>query len=52
MATMGLDEDEAIALMSGAVDFGITQVVDGNWGVHALIGKAIVRSRLGETGVR
>ncbi len=51
MATMGLDEDEAIALMSAAVDFGITQVVDGNWGVHALIGKAIVRSRLGNTSV-
>jgi acetamidase/formamidase len=23
--------------MSIAVDFGITQVVDGNWGVHAII---------------
>ena len=25
--------------MSIAVDFGITQVVDGNWGVHAIIKK-------------
>jgi hypothetical protein len=22
-------------------DFGITQVVDGNWGVHAIIKKAL-----------
>jgi acetamidase/formamidase len=27
--------------MSLGVDFGITQVVDGNWGVHAIIKKAI-----------
>jgi hypothetical protein len=26
--------------MSVAVDFRITQVVDGNWGVHAIIKKA------------
>jgi acetamidase/formamidase len=25
--------------MSIAVDFGITQVVDGNWGVHAIVRK-------------
>jgi acetamidase/formamidase len=24
-----------------AVDFGVTQVVDGNWGVHAVIRKSI-----------
>ena len=36
-----LDEDEAISLISVAVDFGITQVVDGNWGVHAVIRKSI-----------
>jgi acetamidase/formamidase len=24
-----------------AVDFGVTQVVDGNWGVHAILAKAI-----------
>ena len=41
MATQGLTEDEAISLMSIAVDFGITQVVDGNWGVHAIIKKAL-----------
>jgi hypothetical protein len=26
-----LSEDEAISLMSVAVDFGVTQVVDANW---------------------
>lgn len=41
MTTQGLTEDEAISLMSVAVDFGITQVVDGNWGVHAVIKKGI-----------
>jgi acetamidase/formamidase len=41
MTTKGLSEDEAISLMSIAVDFGITQVVDGNWGVHAVIRKNI-----------
>ncbi|MCS0497674.1 acetamidase/formamidase family protein [Ancylobacter sp. MQZ15Z-1] len=34
-----LDEDEAISLMSVAVDFGVTQVADGNWGVHAKVDK-------------
>ena len=41
MATKGLTEDEAISLMSVAVDFGVTQVVDANWGVHAILKKAI-----------
>ena len=34
-------DDEAITLMSIAVDFGVTQVVDGNWGVHAIIKKSL-----------
>lgn len=41
MTTRNLSEDEAISLMSVAVDFGITQIVDGNWGVHAIIRKAL-----------
>jgi acetamidase/formamidase/AraC-like DNA-binding protein len=41
MTTKGLSEDEAIALMSAAVDFGVTQVVDGNWGVHAILSKRL-----------
>jgi acetamidase/formamidase len=45
MHAKGLTEDEAISLMSVAVDFGITQVVDGNWGVHAVVRKAIFPDR-------
>jgi acetamidase/formamidase/AraC-like DNA-binding protein len=41
MTGRGLSEDEAISLMSVAVDFGISQVVDGNWGVHALLPKRV-----------
>jgi acetamidase/formamidase len=39
MDVFDLIEEETIALMTTAVDFGITQVVDGNWGVHADIDK-------------
>ncbi|HVZ53267.1 MAG TPA: acetamidase/formamidase family protein [Pseudolabrys sp.] len=45
MNARGLTEDEAIALMSAAVDFGVTQVVDGNWGVHAIISKRLFADR-------
>jgi acetamidase/formamidase len=45
MLTQKLTEDEAVALMSVAVDFGVTQVVDGNWGVHAIVKKEIFPSR-------
>ena len=41
MTVRGLSEDEAISLMSVAVDFGVTQVVDGNWGVHAILKKGL-----------
>jgi len=41
MTNKGLSEDEAISLISVAVDFGITQVVDGNLCVHALVRKEI-----------
>jgi acetamidase/formamidase len=41
MSTRHLTEDEANSLLSVAADFGITQVVDGNWGVHAIIKKAL-----------
>jgi acetamidase/formamidase len=41
MNTQNLSEDEAISLMSVGVDFGVTQVVDGNWGVHASVRKSI-----------
>jgi acetamidase/formamidase len=45
MTTQGLNEDEAISLITVACDFGITQVVDGNWGVHAIIKKDIFAGR-------
>jgi acetamidase/formamidase len=41
MTVHRLSEDEAIALMSVAADFGVTQVVDGNWGVHGSIRKNV-----------
>ena len=43
MTTQRLSEDEAIALMSVAADFGVTQVVDANWGVHGTIRKSMFR---------
>lgn len=45
MTAIGLTEDEAISLMSVAVDFGITQVANGNWGVHAVIRKSMFAGR-------
>ena len=41
MENYQLGEDEAISVISLAVDFGITQVADGNWGVHAIIKKKL-----------
>ena len=35
----GFTEDQAITILSTACDFAITQVVDGNWGVHCTIPK-------------
>lgn len=34
-----LSEGEAVTLISLGVDFGITHVADGNWGVHAIVRK-------------
>jgi len=39
MDVFDLSEEETIALMTTSVDFGITQIVDGNWGVHSDIPK-------------
>jgi acetamidase/formamidase len=47
MTTRGLSEDEALSLMSVAVDFGVTQVVDGNWGVHGILRKALFTGAAG-----
>ncbi|SON55652.1 Acetamidase [Hartmannibacter diazotrophicus] len=43
MTVHKLSEDEAISLMSVGVDFGVTQVVDANWGVHGSIRKNVFR---------
>lgn len=39
----GLSRDDAYMLASAAADLSITQLVDGNKGVHAMIGKAIFK---------
>jgi acetamidase/formamidase len=41
MTVHKMSEDEAISLMSVAADFGVTQVVDANWGVHGSIRKNV-----------
>jgi len=41
MTTKNLTEDETISLLSVGVDFGISQVANGNWGVHAIIRKEL-----------
>ena len=46
MNGMNLTEDEAYSLMSVSGDFAITQVVDGNWGVHGIIPKALFEKKL------
>jgi acetamidase/formamidase len=46
MTSKDLTEDEAISLISVGVDFGVTQVVDGNWCVHAILRKALFEDGL------
>jgi len=41
MDTYCMSEDDAHALMSVAVDFSVTQVADGNFGVHATVRKSL-----------
>jgi hypothetical protein len=41
IAEYNLTEAESWTIITEGVNFGITQVVDGNWGVHAVIPKAI-----------
>ena len=41
MTVHKLSEDEAIALMSAGTDFGVTQIVDANWGVHGTLRKNV-----------
>jgi acetamidase/formamidase len=41
MAHYNLTEAEATTIITQGVDFAITQIVDGNWGIHAVIPKGI-----------
>jgi len=51
MTVHGMTEDEVISLMSVAVDFAVTQVVDGNLGVHAVIQKRLFAGRRRRQGL-
>ena len=41
MAMYGVSEIEANTFITQGIDFGMTQLVDGNWGVHGIIPKAV-----------
>lgn len=41
MAKYDLTEFKTWTIITQAVNFGITQLVDGNWGMHALIPKSV-----------
>jgi acetamidase/formamidase len=41
MTTQGVSGDKAVFLMSVGIDFGVTQVVDGNWSIHAILKKSL-----------
>lgn len=41
MTSLNMTEDQVITAITVAVDFGVTQVVDGNWGVHAVVPKNV-----------
>ena len=43
MEMRSLNEDEAVAVISAGIDFGVTQVVAGNWGVHAIVRKSLFK---------
>ena len=46
MAEYGLTEAEATTIITTGVDFSMTQLVDGNWGVHSVIPKSIFYEKL------
>jgi acetamidase/formamidase len=46
MNAYGVTEIEANSLITQAVDFAMTQLVDGNWGVHSVIPKAVFEAGL------
>jgi hypothetical protein len=46
MAKYGMTELEANTFITQGIDFGMTQLVDGNWGVHGIIPKSIFEDEL------
>jgi acetamidase/formamidase len=40
---LGLTSGEAYAVVSMAVDLRVTELVDGNVGVHAMVAKSLLR---------
>lgn len=54
MHAYGVTEIEANTLITQAVDFAMTQLVDGNWGVHSVIPKKVFETGLkkGKAGKR
>ncbi|GAB4824040.1 hypothetical protein N2152v2_011086 [Parachlorella kessleri] len=49
MTVYNLTEDESISVMGAAIDFGVTQVVDANVGVHSIIPKWLFNSSMWES---
>lgn len=45
MDNWGLDEDAAITILSTTADFGITQVANGNLGIHVIIRKSTLATK-------
>lgn len=52
MTTQGLSHDDAYMLTSVACDVDVTELVDGNVGVHVMIPKSILRRPVGSAGPR
>ena len=50
MHAYGVTEIEVNSLITQAVDFAMTQLVDGNWGVHSVIPKAVFEAGLEKGG--
>ncbi|GAQ80050.1 hypothetical protein KFL_000450065 [Klebsormidium nitens] len=49
MDGFGVTESEAISIMSVGVDFGVTQIVDANWGIHAIMKKSLFSRKSAST---
>lgn len=50
MAKYGVSEIEANTFITQGIDFGMTQLVDGNWGVHGIVPKAVFEDMEASSG--